>query len=203
MKTLDVKGKKCPMPLIETKKALKEMGKDESLRIIIDNETSVKNVTHFLEDNDIPVSQKQNNGIFELTVNKPADETFESSEAEAYCEVPAEKDKSFVVMLAKDHLGEGEHELGHALVGSMLNTVREMEQLPQKIIFMNSGINLVINGSLFLPQIKELESMGVNIITCGTCLDYYGKMDYLAVGRVSNMAEIMESMMEVGKVINV
>ncbi|MCB0806119.1 MAG: DsrE family protein, partial [Bacteroidales bacterium] len=72
-----------------------------------------------------------------------------------------------------------------------------------KIIFMNSGINLVLKDSLFLPQLKDLESKGVTIITCGTCLDYYGKMDELAVGRVSNMAEILESMLGVGKVINV
>lgn len=203
MKTLDVKGLKCPMPLIETKKALKEIKVDETLKIIIDSETSVKNVTHFLEDNKIPVSQNKKNGVFELTVNKPEDESFETSDAEAYCEVPAEKDKSFVVMLSKDHLGEGSHELGQALVGSMLNTIKAMEALPEKIIFMNSGINLVTKGSLFLPQLIELESMGVTVITCGTCLDYYGKLDDLQVGRVSNMAEILESMLEVGKVINI
>ncbi len=203
MKTLDVKGKKCPMPLIETKKTLKEMGKDESLRILLDNETSVKNVTHFLEDNNLPVEQKQDGQVFELIVNKTGDESYETSDAAAYCEVPAEKDKSYVIMLAKDHLGEGEHELGHALVGAMLNSALAMETLPTKIIFMNSGINLVLKNSLFLPQLKELESKGVTVITCGTCLDYYGKMDELAVGRVSNMAEIMESMLDVGKVINV
>ncbi|MCB2220551.1 MAG: sulfurtransferase-like selenium metabolism protein YedF [Bacteroidetes bacterium] len=203
MKTIDVKGMKCPMPLIETKKALKEIGKEESLRIIIDNETSVKNVTHYLEDNNLPVEKKQDGKIFELIVNKTGDESYETCNAEAYCEVPAEKDKSFVVMLAKDYLGEGEHELGHALVGSMLNTIKAMEVLPEKIIFMNSGINLVTKGSLFLPLLKELETMGVTIITCGTCLDYYGKMDDLEIGRISNMADIMESMLTVGKVINI
>jgi len=203
MKILDAKGLKCPMPLIETKKALKEIDTEESLKIIIDNETSVKNVMHFLEDNNLPVKQIRNGDIFELTVNKTEDESFETSDAAAYCEVPAEKDRSYVIMLAKDHLGEGEHELGHALVGAMLNSALAMETLPAKVIFMNSGINLVLKDSLFLTQLKELESKGVTIITCGTCLDYYGKMDELAVGRVSNMAEIMESMLEVGKVINV
>ncbi len=203
MKILDAKGLKCPMPLIETKKALKEIEVDETLKILIDNETSVKNVTHFLNDNNIPVQQNKKDGIFELVVNKTEDDSYETSDAEAYCEVPAAKDNSYVVMLAKDYLGEGEHELGHALVGSMLNTINSMERLPEKIIFMNSGINLVTKGSLFLPQLRELESKGVTVITCGTCLDYYGKMDDLEIGRVSNMAEIMESMLEVGKVINI
>jgi selenium metabolism protein YedF len=203
MKTLDVKGMKCPMPLIETKKALKEIAVDETLKIIIDNETSVKNVTHFLNDHHIPVKQIKQNGIFELIVNKTADDSFESSDAQAYCEVPSTKDDRFSVMFAKDYLGEGSHELGHALVGSMLNTIKAMETLPDKIIFMNSGINLVTKGSLFLPQLKELETRGVSIITCGTCLDYYGKMDDLEAGRISNMNDIMESLLAVGKVINI
>ena len=203
MKILDTKGLKCPMPLIETKKALKEIATDESLKIIIDNETSVKNVTHFLEDNGMPVQQQKVGDTFELLVNKTGDESLETSDAAAYCETPSEKDNSYVVMLAKDYLGEGVHELGHALVGSLLNTIIASDNLPRKIIFMNSGINLVTKGSLFLPQLKEIESKGVTIITCGTCLDYYGKMDNLEVGRVSNMAEIMESMLDVGKVINI
>jgi selenium metabolism protein YedF len=203
MKILDVKGMKCPMPLIETKKALKDTNPEETLKILIDNETSVKNVTHFLNDNNIPVSTVKNQDVFELTVNKGADTSFETADAEAYCEVPEPKNNSYIVMLAKDRIGEGSDELGHALVGSLLNTIKSRDSQPEKIMFMNSGINLVTNGSIFLPQLKELEEKGVDIITCGTCLDYFGKMDELAVGRVSNMLEILESMLDAGKVINI
>lgn len=193
----------CPMPLIETKKALKEIKEGETLKILIDNETSVKNVTHFLKDNSFPVEQVKNGDVYELVVNKTGDDSFETVDEVAYCETPSTKDKSYVVVYAKDRIGEGSEELGNALVGAMLHSIKAMETLPVKIIFMNSGINLVTKGSLVLPQLKELETKGVEMIACGTCLDYFGKMDELEIGRVSNMHEIMESMLAVGKVINI
>ncbi len=67
---------------------------------------------------------------------------------------------------------------------------------------MNAGIELVVNGSLFLNPLKELEQQGVDIIVCGTCFDYFGKMDELAVGRISNMHDILKSILKVDKVIN-
>jgi selenium metabolism protein YedF len=149
------------------------------------------------------VEQVKNGNVFELTINKTGDNSFESVDEVAYCEAPAQHDNSYVVIYAKDRLGEGSDELGHALVGAMLHSIKAVETLPMKIIFMNSGINLVTKGSLVLPQLKDLEAKGVEIITCGTCLDYFGKMDELEIGRVSNMHEIMESMLAVGKVINV
>lgn len=191
------------MPLIETKKALKEIEAGETLKILIDNETSVKNVTHFLKDNSFPVEQVKNGDVYELVVNRTGDDSFETVDEVAYCEAPAQKDNSYEVVYAKDRIGEGSEELGNALVGAMLHSIKAMETLPTKIIFMNSGINLVTKGSLVLPQLKDLEAKGVGIITCGTCLDYFGKMDELEVGRVSNMHEIMESMLAVGKVINI
>ncbi|MCF8404832.1 MAG: sulfurtransferase-like selenium metabolism protein YedF [Bacteroidales bacterium] len=202
MKTLDAKGLKCPMPLIETKKALKDLDKDESLKIIIDNETSVKNVNHYLHDNNIPSTTHQNGNLWEINVTR-GEEDIEKTVPEAYCAPSGPTDTSYVIMLAKDRLGEGSDELGNALVGALLNSALAQDVLPQKIIFMNSGINLVTKGSLFLHLLKELESRGVDIISCGTCLDYFGKMDELIVGRVTNMHEILESMLNVSKVINI
>lgn len=202
MKIIDVKGKKCPMPLIETKKALKEIGTSQALKIITDSENAVKNVTHYLEDNSMPVSTVKVGNAWEISVNK-GEQDIENTVPEAYCSTSEEKDNSYVVVYAKDRIGEGSDELGNALVGAMLNTIKEMDTLPQKIIFMNSGINLVVNGSFVIPQLKELEQKGVEMISCGTCLDYFDKMEEVAVGRVSNMMEIMEAMLNAGKVINI
>jgi selenium metabolism protein YedF len=203
MKTIDLRGKKCPLPLIETKKALRESGKDEPLKIILDNETSEKNVTHFLEDHGMQIKKNQNGKLVEILVVANESFSLETSDETGYCDDAEKPDKSYVVVLAKDRIGEGSDELGHALVGSMLNTIKAMENLPEKIIFMNSGINLVTKGSIFLPQIVELEQKGVTVITCGTCLDYFGKMEELAAGRVSNMHEIIESLLNTGKTINI
>jgi len=201
MKILDVKGKRCPMPLIETKKALKELDADETLKVIIDNETSVKNVVHFLNDNNIPVRQTGDAGIFELVVSQTNDNLEEVDET-AYCSPSGTTGNKYVVMLAKNRLGEGSAELGEALAGAMINTLKSMDSLPEKIIVMNSGIDFVVKGSIVLKDLKELEQSGVDIIVCGTCLDYFGKMDELEVGRVSNMYDILNSMLDVAKVIN-
>lgn len=202
MKTIDAKGLKCPMPLIKTKKALMEIENNEALKIIIDNETSAKNVEHFLTDNGMEISKIQKNGVYEIIVNKEEGD-LEEVQAEAYCAPVNEKYNSYVVMFAKDRLGEGADELGNVLVGGLLTTLKERDTLPGKIIFMNSGINLVLNDSPALPLLKELADKNVEMIACGTCLDYFGKKDELAVGRVSNMYEIVESMLEAGKVINI
>jgi selenium metabolism protein YedF len=202
MKILDVKGKKCPMPLIETKKALKEINPEETLKIIIDNETSVKNVSHYLEDNGIRIEKSQRGDTWEIVVNK-GEADLEQTVPEAYCSAPAEKDDSYVVVFTKNRIGEGSEELGEALIGAMLNSLLELDKQPKKLIFMNSGINIVIEGSIVLHSLRDIEAKGVEIIVCGTCLDYFGKMDELAIGRISNMYEIMESMTGVGNVINI
>jgi selenium metabolism protein YedF len=202
MKILDLTGLRCPMPLIETKKALKQLVEEDVLKIIIDNETSLKNVTHYLKDNGIPASHQQKGNVFEIKVNMPEGVAFESPDPALWCE-PENPGNNFVVFFSKDRIGEGSEELGNALVGAMLNTLKATGRTPQKMLFMNSGINLVVNGSLFLNQLKEFQENGVDLIVCGTCLDYFGKMDDLAVGRVSNMLEILEAILSAPKVVNI
>lgn len=201
MKTIDVKGKQCPMPLIETKKALKEIGENESLQILIDNPTSAKNVSHFLNDNNISFTEQKNGSVIELMVNHNG-KSLEEVDETAYCEVDLPQAANYVVLMSKDRIGEGSDELGEALAGAMLNTLNSMDPLPDKILFMNSGINLVVDGSLVLESLQELEKKGVELIVCGTCLDYFGKMDDLKAGRVSNMLDILQSMKAAGKVLN-
>jgi selenium metabolism protein YedF len=201
MKTIDVKGMQCPMPLIETKKALKEIEEGESLKIIIDNATSVTNVLHFLEDNGVPVTKSQNGNITELTVNK-LDSDIENAEVDEYCTIDLPQDDNFVLVFAKNRIGEGAEELGKMLVGGFLNTFKEMDRLPQKVIFLNSGIDLVLKGSPTIPVLQEYENQGVELLACGACLDYYKKVDEVAVGRVSNAYDILDATINAGKVIS-
>jgi len=201
MKIIDVKGKQCPMPLIETKKALKESGENETFKILIDNPTSAKNVAHFLNDNQIAFSESKSGESIEIIVNNEGKNLDEIDET-AYCSSSTPPPENFVVLMAKDRLGEGSDELGEALAGAMINTLKAMSPLPSKIIFMNAGINLVVKGSLVLDNLKYLQDKGVELIVCGTCLDYFGKMDELVVGRVSNMLDIVQSMKDAQKVLN-
>jgi len=201
MKIVNVKGKQCPVPLIETRKALREAGENESLKILIDNPTSAKNVSHFLKDNNIYFTEKTEGNEIEIIINSN-DKNLEDVDATAYCPTCNEQPENWVVLMAKDRLGEGSEELGEALAIAMINTLKTLEPLPKKIIFINSGINLVVKGSLILNDLKFLDDNGVDLMVCGTCLDYFGKMDDLVAGRVSNMLDIVQSMKDAEKVLN-
>lgn len=190
------------MPLIETKKAIMESEPGETIKILIDNDTSVKNVSHYLEDNGIALSSEMNGNIWELTINK-GEEEVENTKPEEYCEVPETKPSDYVVMFAKNRIGEGSNELGENLVTAMLESLKAQDQLPSKIMFMNSGVLLVTKGSPVLPLLVELEVNGVELISCGTCLNYFNKMDDLEIGRVTNMFEIVENMRKAANVLNV
>jgi len=202
MKTIDVKGLKCPLPLIETKKALKQLPNDEALKVIIDNEISKNNVIRFLKDNGIESEISRNGNVFEVIVNQH-NVDLENVEAENYCTIDLPEKDNYIIVFGKDRLGEGSDDLGFVLAGSLLNTLKEMDKLPTKIVFINSGINLVLKGSPTLLPLKELEKAGVELIVCGTCLDYFNKIEKLAIGRISDMYEILESMTKAGKVINI
>ncbi len=129
MKILDVKSMRRPMPLIETKKSLKELKVNETLKVIIDNETSVKNIVHFLNDNRVPEKQSVEGGIFELIVSLAVEST-DTVDETIYCSTPDNKGNSYVVLFAKTGLGEGSDELGEALTGAMIHTLKSMDILP-------------------------------------------------------------------------
>ena len=202
MKKIDVRGKKCPMPLVETKKALKETDTNEAIKVILDSENSVKNVMRYLEDNNIQVNKQQSGGTFELLFKRVGSEPV-IEEAESYCTTSEQAPESFIIVFGKDRLGEGSDDLGNMLVGGMLTTLVETDRIPDKIIFINSGINLVLDDSPVLTLLKKLEDQGCVLLSCGTCLDYFGKMENLNIGRVSNMLEILEAMTSYSKVINI
>ncbi len=201
MKILDVTGKKCPLPLIETKKTLNEIGKDTALKVITDSETAKNNVTRFLNDNNIQSEWSQNDKVFEIMINYQ-EVDLEHVQAEAYCSADTPQDKGFVVVFSKNYLGEGSEELGKILINGYLDTLIADEQYPQKMMFFNSGVFMTLKGSPQEEMLQEFEKEGVEILICGTCLDYYKKTKELAVGKVSNMLEIQTSMNEAAKVLN-
>ncbi|HBS85546.1 MAG: hypothetical protein A2W91_17195 [Bacteroidetes bacterium GWF2_38_335] len=200
MKKLNAKGKLCPVPLIMTKKELQTMEENESLLILLDNETSVKNVSRFLQDNGMSVNIIEKSGVWELQVVKKGNK-FEQSNPENYCEIDLPKTHSFVICFQNDKMGHGAEELGKILIKGFINTLPDATILPSTMIFLNSGIHLVTKDSPVIASIKKLEEKGVNILTCGTCLDYYKKMQELGAGKVSNMYEIIEKLSSASKVI--
>jgi len=200
MKTIDAKGKLCPQPLIMTKKALLEMEESETLQILVDNGSAKFNVCRFLSDNQMEVQVNEENGVYEILVVKKG-VSFEQSTPEEYCEIPTANHSDYMVCVKKNTFGDGDEELGKLLLTGFFNTLPDVSKLPSCIVFANVGIFLTLNNSIVLEPLKKLEEMGVDILICGTCLEYYKKMDDIGVGRVSNMLDILEKITSVGNII--
>jgi selenium metabolism protein YedF len=200
MKTVDAQGKMCPMPLIMTKKALSEISENETLEILIDNETSVKNVSRFLEEHNMSISTEKQGKVFRLKVSKTG-VIPEETKAEDYCETPVPVSSDYVIAIQKNKLGQGNDELGELLIKGFINTLPEMDNKPKTLVFMNSGIFLALKDSPVIDALSRLENKGAKILVCGTCLDYYKKKEELGVGIVSNMYDILNVLSNAAKVL--
>ncbi len=200
MKILDAKGQKCPVPLIMTKKALQEIQEDETLEIHIDNETSVKNVTRFLEDHQMKVQTVKQGETYRLTVCKSGTIP-EETRPEEWCSIPAALTHDYCIAFQKNTLGQGSDELGQVLIKAFINTLPETDHKPRTLLFLNSGIFLALEDSPVLESLRKLEQEGCRILVCGTCLDFYHKKPSLGVGIVSNMYDILTSMSSSAKVL--
>lgn len=200
MKTVDARGLKCPMPLILTKRALLETAQDEQLEILIDNETSLKNVSRFLADHQMVTGVEFHDGMYTLIVNNTGMIT-EQSRAEEYCEAPVRVPSDYMVCIQKSILGAGADDLGSRLIQLFINTLPDINDQPSTLVFLNSSIYFTLMDSPVLEPLRKLEAAGVRILVCGTCLDFFGKKEELAVGMVSNMYEIMDLMAKSPKVL--
>jgi selenium metabolism protein YedF len=207
MKTIDARGLKCPMPLILTKRALLEIQQDENLEILIDNETSLANVSRFLKDHGMRMSNVQEGGVYRMTVRKAGDGSRElgvwSRElgVEEYCEVSKEEAGDYVVCVQKNIQGDGADEMGARLAQLFINTLPDLDRKPSAMVFLNSSVFFTLKDSPVLEPLRKLEEVGVQILVCGTCLDVFQKKDELAVGLVSNMYEILDRMVKASKVL--
>ena len=193
IKIVDCRGQLCPQPLINTKKALKETVNGEAIQVIVDNATSCQNVSHFLTDNAVPFRIEEQNGVFTITINSPGIEFNPKIEAEEYCEVSfPTKSGSYIVVLTSNLMGGGSEDLGKILMKGFLNTLPNLEKLPQEIICYSSAVTLALKGTDTAQSLVKLNSQGVKITLCGTCVDFYGIKEEIEVGTISNMLYIAE-----------
>lgn len=197
-KILDFTGLACPLPVVRTKEALEalEAEKDQGFIVVVDNLAARENVTRFAEGRGCQVAVAEAGGCFHLTIQPP------EGEKPSACIFPdtGPEARSTVVVLASDRMGEGDPELGAILLRACIQTLVQLEA-PGKILLYNRGVFLVLDDSPVLPELKALEEMGVELLVCGTCLDFYKVRDRLALGRVSNMFSILESQMQANRII--
>lgn len=187
-KEVDARGLSCPIPVIQTKKALESL-KEGSVRTIVDNETAKENLSKLAKSMDYRYTVSENRGDFYIDIFKEL----------KYREVkimdleldPVPK-SDLVVLISKDYMGEGSQELGQILMKGYLYTLTEVAPMPRALIFINSGVKLACAESESLANLRKLEENGVEVLSCGTCLDYFNLKSLLMVGGVSNMYTIVE-----------
>jgi selenium metabolism protein YedF len=199
MATLDARGMECPKPLILVKKALNNLESGQTLDVLIDNETSKQNVERFCKDNGVLTSSSLDGNVFTLTLTKRHKE-FIVADEKRYC-TPETGRAPHVIAIPGKEMGQGPAELGAILMKAFVNTIKEIAPLPSHIVFYNTGVELTVEGSPLLEPLLALEKMGVTILSCGTCLDYFGVKAKLSVGAVSNMFTILEILSDAGSVV--
>lgn len=198
MVTVNAMGLNCPLPVIETKKAMQALAGPDTIEVLVDNEIAVQNVTKLgTSSGGTVTSEKLGDKEFKVVI------TMEGAPAAAAEEVSCIPDKKgdLVVVVSSDRMGVGNDDLGKVLIKGFIFAVTQLETLPKTMLFYNGGATLTAEGSDSLEDLKSLEAQGVEIMTCGTCLDYYGLKEKLAVGTVTNMYSIVETMANAGKII--
>ncbi|WP_297055231.1 sulfurtransferase-like selenium metabolism protein YedF [Thermosulfurimonas sp.] len=196
MREIDCRGLACPQPVLETKEALEGLSEGEVLRVLVDNEAAVQNVSRFVSSQGYPLQVKEEAGYFILeVVKKGSGRPVEG----VSCERPEGIFR--VILVDSDRMGEGDEELGRKLLLNFLRTLPQVSPLPQALVFYNRGVFLTVEGSPVLSVLRELEEKGVKIFSCWTCLSHYDLEDKLRVGQASNMYEILSLLMRADRVL--
>lgn len=192
MVTVDAMGDACPIPVIKTKKAIAQMNGCGELEVFVDNEIAVQNVSKMAanEGGDV-TSEKIAEGKYRVEIRLSSVDKVEKEETE----------KHTIVVVSSDRMGSGNDELGKVLIKGFIFAVTQLEKLPEKMLFYNGGAVLTCEGADTLEDLKSLEAQGVEILTCGTCLGYYGMKEKLQVGSVTNMYAIVEAMSQADRII--
>ncbi|MBA4701065.1 MAG: sulfurtransferase-like selenium metabolism protein YedF [Ruminococcus sp.] len=203
MITVNAMGDACPIPVVKTKKAMQELKQPDIVEVLVDNEIAVQNVMKMASGSGGDVtSEKIGEKEFKVIIKvSQVMAELEAQEKEEAMVCMPDKRKNTIIVVSSDKMGSGNDELGKVLIKGFFFAVTQLEELPRSILFYNGGAALTSEGSDSLDDLKELEAQGVEIMTCGTCLDYYGLKDKLCVGTVTNMYSIVETMNHAEKII--
>ncbi|MCM8711941.1 sulfurtransferase-like selenium metabolism protein YedF [Clostridium sp. SYSU_GA19001] len=190
MNIIDCKGLRCPQPVIETKKYFDSIESGEA-EIIVDNEVAKNNISKFCQNNNIKFHIEEKNGFYHIKAVKE-DLNIKKNELEK---------STLVILITSDKLGSGDDTLGATLMKSYLYALSESDKLPTDLFLINSGVKLAAEGSDVLDSLKKLQERGVKIASCGVCLDFYKLKEFLQIGEITNMYNIIEKTNNAGNTI--
>ena len=198
MKEIDARGLACPAPVLQTKATLQEE-KPNIVRVVVDNAASQQNVQRFLESQGFQTALEQVGTDYVIIGNC---DSMSSAQPHPATETHGDAKKS-MVMCASDRLGFGDDALGLKLMANFLRTLKEMVDELWRLVFVNNGVKITIEGSEVLEDLKTYESAGLKILVCGTCLDHFNLLEKKRVGETTNMLDIVTAMQLADKVINI
>ena len=193
---VDARGMACPIPVVKANQVLAQMT-EGILEVHVDNTVAVENLKRMALQKGLPVKTEQpEDSHYVVTI--PVTGAVDTVMPELTCTDCA---GNTVVAVDTDSMGRGNDELGAVLIKGFLFAVSRLETLPKTVLFYNGGAKLTTEGSASLEDLRLMEQQGVEILTCGTCLNYYGLTDQLAVGSVTDMYTIVERLNRAEKVI--
>ncbi|MCH4170715.1 MAG: sulfurtransferase-like selenium metabolism protein YedF [Lactobacillus sp.] len=196
MKTVKVEAlnQTCPLPVIAAKKAIKSLSPDGGkVDVVVDNDVAVKNISKMANGNGYQVSSDTEGETRTVHITATADML---KKAAAHGSIVAS-----VYAFGSKTLGRGDDELGSILLKSYIYSLTQLDTPPEQMLFYNGGAWLTTEGSDVLEDLQTLADKGTQINTCGTCLDFYGIKDKLAIGDITNMYAIVETLNTADKVV--
>lgn len=204
---IDTRDELCPKPIIMVKKAIKESSGETTLKIKTNNRTSLENLLRFLKDNNYLSDVVNYNDYWEITAiqNTESSSINDSIDISKYCNtstpVDTPQNNTSVLVVKSKFMGQGDDDLGEVLIKGYFNALSESENPPGKIIFYNSGVFLSVADSPVIKSLIKLKEKNIDLLICGTCVDYYQLKEKINIGEISNMFTICEILNNTNKII--
>jgi selenium metabolism protein YedF len=199
IKIVNAKGLTCPQPVVLAKQAIES---NEQVLVIVDNDTALENVIRLgTKLGCTVIIEKKSDGTNEINLTRKAGAARTKEEFTQSCGASPAQSGPFVIVIAEDKMGRGNDELGYVLIKAFLHTIAEQAEKPDVMIFYNTGVKLALQESEVLDDLKEMSATGVEILVCGTCLNYFEAKEKLGVGIVSNMYDIAGIMSRAGRLL--
>jgi selenium metabolism protein YedF len=198
---IDCRGLACPQPVLQTKDILETTNLDR-FTVIVDNEAAKNNVSRFVTSQGNQVTVEEGDGVYRLHITRSAASAPADLAGIETVTRPITQEPNLVIKIPADKMGRGDDELGRILLMAFVKTIKDISPLPKKIILFNAGVKLAVSGSDVLDALQDLAKSGIEILVCGTCLDYFNLKQDLEVGTVSNMFEIMSTLAQADRVIS-
>ncbi|MGL5123202.1 MAG: sulfurtransferase-like selenium metabolism protein YedF [Fusobacteriaceae bacterium] len=192
LKKIDATGKVCPLPVIMTKNALKDIT-EGFLEVTVDNFTASQNIEKLCKEIKVISTLEKKDDLYIIQIEKKI----------LLNEIEEKKEdrNNVVVVIDSTEMGKGKEELGKILMKGFIYTLTELETLPTSVILYNSGVLLGVQGSDSEEDLKKLEELGVSILLCGACTNFYNVTEKIKIGTITNMYNILNIQIKGDKII--